>query len=802
MFCNKCGNVLDENGKCSNCNNLNKKIDVENMQYNSTQNLNSNIHSMNNQNLNNQNINTKKVKKRKKSGCLIVFLLIILILVGIFWGVPFVKNKIEKHRQNNIEALKELTSSEKMRKDFEEGIITADKYVKQLAYENFEADKVDDKYKSKNKEILYNHVLDIAKEHQNELSKDTLIYLYKKFCLSDVKFDVNAKKSDLDNPTYGAVYAAHDDSLRTTISKAKLSNNKRFLIWYTDTGDSKVSEKDVEQLANEIEEVVGKLEEESGISYKFENFSGTGTGESSKTKKKMKEILSANNIDEKYIDDCLNIYMCYTNHLKKDDDKSAVAYYVSNMDWLLKKIGGLADGIVGDGGLGEYSSVPNFPYVNIRPDATKNKQELKLIYTHELFHHFQKYHCGNGKYRDDKSGNFTVETTANWMSAKVNDSTNKKNFMSNWATRYVLNCDKTLDKVCGGERAGYANFVFAEIYANTVKDGKKKMLDSMKYEDALKYLVEQAGDKFDDVMIELSKQNILNDFENQTFKAYELPENSLDLSMAYAKHKEHVSEYSMRYYFLDKKNFKYNTFIDISAKYGNLNYVLIGKKGSKYSFIEKGEFGYSNNFSIETDKYFKDYDQIILSIVNSDFISRDCEIMTIKEQLCKTLLSVSDVNNSAKRQVIFDNGEFLELHVSDLSSLLKSLTNLAKESGNLALQESNDKTVQEGVQELFKQLDSFDEGVEQLNNKVNVVRIASIPIKKNLSNEDIHEDIKNLYSGFKFKIVDTKPDANTRITVGLITNMFSNNKFSFYVVCTSKNSDSFAYFVEIETKNK
>lgn len=174
--------------------------------------------------------------------------------------------------------------------------------------------------------------------------------------------------------------------------------------------------------------------------------------------------------------------------------------------------------------------------------------------------------------------------------------------------------------------------------------------------------------------------------------------------------------------------------------------------------------------------------------------------MTIKEQLCKTMIAASDVNNSAKRQSIFTNGEFIELHVSDLSNLLKSLTNLARESGNLGLKESNDKTLQEGIQELFKQLDSFDEGVEQLNNKINVVRIASIPINKNLASEDIHENIKNSYSGLKFKIVDAKPDTNTRITVGLITNLFSDNKFSFYVVCTSRDSDSFAYFVEIEAK--
>ena len=75
--------------------------------------------------------------------------------------------------------------------------------------------------------------------------------------------------------------------------------------------------------------------------------------------------------------------------------------------------------------------------------------------------------------------------------------------------------------------------IFAKVYEEIVTDGKKKMLESMKYEDALGFLVKSAGEKFPEVMMELAKRNVTNEYEHQTFKAYKLPKNTKKLSESY-----------------------------------------------------------------------------------------------------------------------------------------------------------------------------------------------------------------------------------------------------------------------------
>ena len=68
-------------------------------------------------------------------------MLIVLLFLVFKVVIPFVKNKLEANDQKEIEKIQELTSSEKNKKDFEEGNISEDKYVQQLAYEEFEKSK-------------------------------------------------------------------------------------------------------------------------------------------------------------------------------------------------------------------------------------------------------------------------------------------------------------------------------------------------------------------------------------------------------------------------------------------------------------------------------------------------------------------------------------------------------------------------------------------------------------------------------------------------------------------------------------
>ena len=98
-----------------------------------------------NENVQNYSINNKK---KKKSGCLIAFIIFVLLIV-IAVSIPFVINKIKANKQAKREALMELTSAEKIYEDFEKGNITADEYIMQLAYDEYDKSKMNSKYASK-----------------------------------------------------------------------------------------------------------------------------------------------------------------------------------------------------------------------------------------------------------------------------------------------------------------------------------------------------------------------------------------------------------------------------------------------------------------------------------------------------------------------------------------------------------------------------------------------------------------------------------------------------------------------------
>lgn len=756
MFCNKCGSELNENGECLNCK---RKEESEKSKL---------------ENEIKPKIKKKKVKK-KKSGCLIVLMLIVLLFLVFKVVIPFVKNKLEANDQKEIEKIQELTSSEKIKKDFEEGNISEDKYVQQLAYEEFEKSKMDSKYKSNNNDRMFNNVFDIAKKYQNKLSKETVRYLYEKANLSEIEFSSDSQKGDNNYKEYGAVYAGSAD-MKQTITKVKLSKNNNFLIWYTDKGKSKVSDKDVEKLSDEIEDVVKKIEDEYNIKYQYSS-SMNSSQASSSTRGEMCMILQKNNIDNNYLQKAMNIYLYNSDSL--EESEATLAYYVQDLSWLTTLLLSFSDT--------EYAGVPYFPYIVIRPSEVKNSENLKLIYTHELFHHFQKYYCGDGKYKDASSGDFTSETTANWVSASINDSKDEKNVFSGWATHYVLNSNKTINT-----ESGYQSFTFAKVYEEIVTDGKKKMLESMKYEDALGFLVKSAGEKFPEVMMELAKRNVTNEYEHQTFKAYKLPKNTKKLSESYQKNEENVLGYAMNYYYIEKANFKNNTYIDISSE-NNLNYVIIGRKNvvglksNNYSEIKRGSLR-KDSLEIETQKYFEDYDQIIIAIINPNKPSLRYNINCMRENFFK-LVSADDMTNREKREEIYQKNDYIEIKIKDIKELLNSIINI----GEAGIQDGDNESVRSQISNAMEELNNENIQLD----KFNTVRIYELDLGKISLTEDVNDRIKKMYSGLTFKVFDKTNPQGLRICVGVNIGALSKNKFNFYLVFTDDAGNANAYLVEI-----
>lgn len=212
---------------------------------------------------------------------------------------------------------------------------------------------MDSKYKSNNNDRMFNNVFDIAKKYQNKLSKETVRYLYEKANLSEIEFSSDSQKGDNNYKEYGAVYAGSAD-MKQTITKVKLSKNNNFLIWYTDKGKSKVSDKDVEKLSDEIEDVVKKIEDEYNIKYQYSSSMNSGQASSS-TRGEMCMILQKNNIDDNYLQKAMNIYLYNSDSL--EESEATLAYYVQDLSWLTTLLLSFSDT--------EYAGVPYFPYIRI-----------------------------------------------------------------------------------------------------------------------------------------------------------------------------------------------------------------------------------------------------------------------------------------------------------------------------------------------------------------------------------------------------------------------------------------------------
>ena len=113
----------------------------------------------------------------------------------------------------------------------------------------------------------------------------------------------------------------------------------------------------------------------------------------------------------------------------------------------------------------------------------KDFEDKKIVLSHELFYHYQKYICGNGSYSDYPSGNFTVETTADQAAIQVVGVNKTGTAINNHAGSYIINGETIINQV--GD--GYGAFVFATNYATSmVRNDANYMFNSMKTIDTIK----------------------------------------------------------------------------------------------------------------------------------------------------------------------------------------------------------------------------------------------------------------------------------------------------------------------------
>ena len=587
-----------------------------------------------------------------KSKKFIVFLVLLLIvIIGIITFIIFKDdnitfedpfNDISELSLNNLKGNKDIVElSYVLKDDYNKGNINADKYIMQYAYSLFEPDKLDSKYQNiKNYDIGILPLMEQANELANSLSDETILYILKKVFLTNFKTKENSSVSGMSNTnnSYSVQKLLSEDNDLSMLTNVILSKSGNFLVYYTKEGKSAITDEYARKIADYLEEIVVFYEQEYGLKYKYSAEFNVDIFTTVDIKSIIKStVLNKAGIDQKYLKTAMPIYIIDTDI----ENTNTLGYYVATISqfkiFVSRVYGIFADlGLEIDQTLSTYA-LPFF----VASSSVTDFDNMKLVLSHELFHHYQKYICGNGEYEYCSSGNFTEETTANFVASHKFGNGINDNILNHHATFYSSNSFESINFVGNG----YASFVFADNYSNIVPNGSEKLFNSLKSENALNSLYENSSGKYKEVMLSTAKNNLLQNYEYSSFLSIDdgvtiYPPNYQDLS---GNDSFDINYSSIHYYYLSTSDFdKENQFIVSSNESNNLTLLLFVWKDGKYQYI------YTHNFNKEfviNINEFKLYDELVVAIVNSSIEnSYNYNVIIDKDSNRNNTINPLDVN--------------------------------------------------------------------------------------------------------------------------------------------------------------
>ncbi len=589
--------------------------------------------------------------KKKKKGLkgLIIFLIVLLIIGGLIYGgiklykhLTYVDDPFEDidlvgedNLKNAIYAEEDtsLSSLEQLELDYKNKTITADQYVTELLYLTYDPGKVDPKYgylglEQVDPSYLFGEIEPIVKQLSQETLKNVAEY---SSTLYNTKwdFDVSSETSNIPNYKVSKViYTPNADP--NYLSEVKLSRNKNFLVYYSKKGKNAITDEHAEQISNHLEDVVDGLKKDYGLKYKFESkdpWKLRALGHLDLLEK----LLEKNNIDTKYLDTAMPVYI-----IDLEDTGGILGYYnpwtpntyqvfaEMNMIFMTGKQ-------FFDPGFSTQTTTMattyTFPYFVINSSADSTGTDL--IGSHELFHHYQNYICGDGNYTTCVGGKFITEITAQETAVKTAGINQTGTFLNTWSMRYSRKTDLSLEESKHKGTLGYAEFPFAVNYERIVKNGSNKMFQAMKYENSIKYLSEQSNGKYKEVLEATAEKCLTLDYDsklvlptnengtiiyprNYWFKTETGNPNFFENNTPKTFTTNHSS---IQYVYLNPADYPdLSNSVYVKSDSKKLSVLFFVKKNNKYFMVYKQDL---DKEFVVAPKQWTNYDQIALAIVDS-----------------------------------------------------------------------------------------------------------------------------------------------------------------------------------------
>ena len=360
-----------------------------------------------------------------------------------------------------VEPIEEETQNLTIRKDYIEDTISTDEYVRYSLQALFNYETLDEKYKQMDIPLEYD-INALIEDNIDELSVETIKYYLECISLQGVTFfaEENSKSKDTIN-----------------LNKLVLSENKRFMVWYTTEGPAAITDDDAKILVDNLENMSLYCESLLNSEYQMTSFWISDSIKSQDKLTQQKSILQKYGFDENYLLNSLNVYVVSPEQYK------ASGITIQNLSNKLSEKLMLDNKSIFDG-------VPIVPYMLINNENFVNQDSIKQIASHEIFHYFQNSIVDYDEIVTDRIAN---EVIAQWASAKYCNAVNGNSFLNNHAGDLRRKSSMPITDIVsyyGKEQLGYMLFPYIQCIENTVENGSSKIIDMMWKEDLFDYLDE------------------------------------------------------------------------------------------------------------------------------------------------------------------------------------------------------------------------------------------------------------------------------------------------------------------------
>ena len=530
--------------------------------------------------------------------------------------------------------------SDVLLEDLNSGKITKDDYINQGIYAIYDPSRLNSNYKSMIVDTnLLDSVVAFTYDNKDTLSADTLINVLKYYYMVDI--DDSKLSNTSSSLNEGRIMKLSKTGSLNDFDSALLSSDGHFIVYYSTKGENACTKNYAQNVANIAEDAVKAFKNNYGYDFKFslnsfydglidEYFVDLGAVKKANAIKNF-VVLELNNIPLEKMKTAMPIYIIkYPGSIIGKYTGSGLGderHFVDLMVNLCKADPTSIEGCdrlleLGKENMNAVANMFKTMYIapNFVVNSDSNSEDIKIITTHELFHHYQNTHiCVDNSCPD---GDFPSEATANLAVVQsIKKSNLFESILGGHATAYSQDTALPIDE----QRSGYPAYIFMYNYANMVKNGTSIAMNSEKHQSVLIYLENNSSGKYKDVMIKTAEGNLTLDYSNKLLLPYR--DGRINMPSDYKKYNYQsdahdsvtIKKSSSHYYYIKPYTNLINekTQVTLSGNTSDITVVLLARHDSTFPFTELYRQELTKDFVITPRDFTGKYGELAIMVVDT-----------------------------------------------------------------------------------------------------------------------------------------------------------------------------------------